>query len=78
MPSGRPAALSRKRASSATAIASGKPMPTNPPVATVSPERIKLAASRADLILPSRLVVGASGFEAVSRGIAASEGKMGR
>ena len=31
---GAAAALSRKRASSATAIASGKPMPTKPPVAT--------------------------------------------
>src|SRR2546429_3306829 len=39
MPSTLSPALSRKRALSATATVSGKPMPTKPPVATVSPER---------------------------------------
>ena len=51
-------ALSRNRASSAMAIASAKPMPTKPLVATVSPERIRPTASRADLILPSALEAG--------------------
>ena len=37
--------LSRKSASSATAIPSGKPMPTKPPVTTVSPSRISRTAS---------------------------------
>src|SRR5256885_7362528 len=52
-------ALSRKRASSAMAIASAKPMPTKPLVAIVSPERIRLTASRADVIFPSTLQAGA-------------------
>src|SRR5438045_701702 len=54
-------ALSRKRASSAMAIASAKPMPTKPLVATVSPERMRLTASRADVILPSAWEAGALG-----------------
>src|SRR5215472_17801954 len=46
-------ALARKRCSRATAIASANPMPTKPLVATLSPERMRLTASCADLIFPS-------------------------
>src|SRR3990172_8306085 len=45
--------LSTKRFSSATAIFSAKPMPTKPPVATVSPSRIRRTASRAETTLPA-------------------------
>ncbi|MGF6660400.1 hypothetical protein QF000_002044 [Paraburkholderia atlantica] len=33
-------------------MSSAKPMPTKPPVATVSPARIRRTASRADATLP--------------------------
>jgi hypothetical protein len=41
-------------------------MPTKPPVATVSPERMSCAASCADLILPAWAQAGSPAPEAVS------------
>ena len=49
------------------AIASAKPMPTKPLVAIVSPERIRLTASRADVIFLSVLRAGALRPEAAVR-----------
>ena len=43
---------SMKRSSSAMAMFSAKPMPTKPPVATVSPSRIRRTASSALTIFP--------------------------
>src|SRR5262249_20128136 len=63
-PSALAFALATKRASRATATDSAKPMPTNPPVATVSCERISCAASRAVLHLP---LAGVAGCGAVWR-----------
>ena len=56
IPSALSLAVARKRASSATANVSGKPMPTKPPVANVSPFLIKLTASTAETILPEWVV----------------------